>query len=382
MRASRSPCESLLRQKFKAIWRADNKAGLTTEVESDWVTVDATPPVVTFVRDAVGARAKRILDDDDVAYVGVTDFALRMLFDAFDPDSDIVKATWCLGSFPGACDTGEKVEIDYRRGEAVRDVGGLVDGVTYYSNFQVFNGAGNYADAITDGIRVDLKAPYCGSVMDGALFDRTAIGPTLVFNGVFVGDAKLTVLGGVQAGWVNFVDHGAGIGGYSATVVHQSMYGLVNDTNAAWKYVGMAGSTLYTMRLDHSQWYHTVVSTWDRLGNERKCYSDGFVFDATPPNTSLARLESALVMDPNWPGMQTVNHLIQASIEGIFDPETGIREYFVGAGTGPDGLDSIVPFISAGTSDGDVLLGGLELPDGDMMVTVCALLPCIIILVA
>ena len=222
-------------------------------------------------------------------------------------------------------------------------------------DWQVFNGAGNYYDAITDGFRVDLRAPYCGSVMDGATFDRTAIGPTIgVIGGVFVDDEKLAVVGGVQAGWTNFVDHGAGLGGYSVSVVHESMYGLVNDTNSNWKYVGMAGSTLLTKRLDHNQWYYTVVSTWDRLGNERKCYSDGFIFDATPPDTSLARLDSALVMDPNWPGMQTVNHLIQATIEGIFDPETGVREYFVAAGTGVGILekDNIVPFISAGTSDG------------------------------
>ena len=122
---------------FKAIWRADNLAGLSTEVESDWVTVDATRPEVPYVRDAVGARAKRILDDDDVAFVGVTDFMLRVVFEALDPESDITKAMWCLGSFPGACDTAEKVDIDYRRGEAVRDVGGLLDSVTYYSYLQV-----------------------------------------------------------------------------------------------------------------------------------------------------------------------------------------------------------------------------------------------------
>ena len=89
-----------------------------------------------------------------------------------------------------------------------------------------------------------------------------------------------------------FVDRGAGIGGYSVSVVPQSMVGKANDTNTPWTYVGQAGGALVSMRLDHTTKYFTVVSVWDRLGNERKCYSDGFVFDATQLDIYLGSEEA------------------------------------------------------------------------------------------
>ena len=71
--------------------------------------------------------------------------------------------------------------------------------------------------------------------------------------------------------------------------------------------------------------------------------------------------------------VQRINHQIQADIEGIFDPETAIAEYFVAAGTDEgEGKEAHVQFRSAGTSEGSLLLGGLSLPDGDVVVTVRA----------
>ena len=55
-------------ESFKAIWRTENAAGLSSESESNWITVDGTRPVISYARDAARLLdANRLLDDDDVS---------------------------------------------------------------------------------------------------------------------------------------------------------------------------------------------------------------------------------------------------------------------------------------------------------------------------
>ena len=94
---------------------------------------------------------------------------------------------------------------------------------------------------------------------------------------MFLTEDRRSIFGAVPVSWINFVDHGSGIGGYSVAIVDESINGAANGTNAAWHHAALAGSTLYNMVLEHGQQYYTVVSAWDGLGNERKCYSNGTV---------------------------------------------------------------------------------------------------------
>ena len=114
------------------------------------------------------------------------------------------------------------------------------------------------------------------------------------------------------------------------------------------------------IRLDHNTMYFGVVSVWDRLQNERKCLTNGVLFDATPPNMTLARLNNPLAFEN---GEQRIAHLIQVKVEGIVDPESGVREYLASLGTleKPQG---VLAFLSVGTYEGSVLMGGLLMEDG------------------
>ena len=245
-------------------------------------------------------------------FVGVSDFTLGLLVETFDDESDIIRSTWCLGSFPGACDAGDKVEIDdHRRGEESRSVAGLTDGVTYYSLFTSYNGAGNYQFVVTDGFRVDLKAPYCGVVMDGASYDRQAIGPSSLQYGMSVGDYEY--VGELPVSWYGMVDYGSGIKGHLAAIVSENTTAPGPNMSSVSVWTGplpaLSGSTYHLCRLTHATRYYSVDLVYDRLGNERLCFSDGFMFDATPPDVTNARLSNALATNPKYQSLQRVSHL-------------------------------------------------------------------------
>ena len=309
---------------FQAIWHAVNLAGLSSKVHSQWVTVDSTPPIFNdAVRDAVGGRPgiATLSDLEDVSFVGATEFVLRVLASAGDRESGIASATWCVGSFPGSCELSEAIEADVSEGELARSVAGLVDAASYYSTLRVTNGAGNVVGLSTNGFQVDTKPPSCGEVFDGTDYDRQAVGPSLVDDLVWVGPAHRIAVAQMPAAWLGFVDHGSGIASYALAIVPQGR--VANATE--FKFVGLAGSAMYTVRLDHAETYVAVVSSLDRLGNEVKCVSDGVIFDATQPDVSNATLTSRLTVNLDYPSLQRVTHLIQVPTRVDFDPSSCAR---------------------------------------------------------
>ena len=108
------------------------------------------------------------------------------------------------------------------------------------------------------------------------------------------------------------------------------------------------------------------------------CTSNGVYFDATPPNMSLATMSSHLAVTGPLPehtadrNVQSISHMILGDVLGIFDPETDVKQYYaaVGRGSLPE---SILPFQYVGSGGGEVLLGGLVLPEGKVNLTIRAL---------
>ena len=65
-----------------------------------------------------------------------------------------------------------------------------MDGVTYYSSLEVVNFAGGWAVMNSDGFKVDVRAPYCGLVLDGPSFDLAYVAPHSVAGFVWLGSDK------------------------------------------------------------------------------------------------------------------------------------------------------------------------------------------------
>ena len=357
-------------QSFFVKWRALNHASESTYVLSNVVTVDITKPRIKYVRDQVDGDTHfltaptNLLDPrspSDVKFVGATDFLASVRFRTWDPESGILEARWCLGTFPGACDAVPLEYANYRLMEGVRSVRGLIDGVWYYTFLEVYNGAGNPQTMVSNGFQVDVSPPECGIIVDGPGYQREFVGPTLA-RVVWTSADKLKGVGVLAAAWRPFKDAGCGTAGYAGGYAPESLLGLANESNTEFMRVGLGTTVKVSLVLEHTIIYHAVVSSWDRLTNEGKCYSAGVYFDATPPDMRNATIVSYLASRPGY-NVQRFDHMISAGITGVVDPESGIREISVALGDEAD-PESLRPFRSIGTADGQILIGALALPEG------------------
>ena len=354
------------RQSFYVEWKAYNQADLVTSVMSSVVTVDASAPLIDYVRDTFG---QLFLGGVEADVVSGTELEIGTTFAVRDPDSGIGSVAWCLGTFPGACDVIPPVLVEYRLQEAYNSVRGLVDSVYYYATIKVLNQAGDWAAATTDGFVVDVSAPKCAVVMDGPSFDRRYLGPTTARANAVEGANGREVVGEVKVSWFGFSDWFSGIGGYAVAVVPSAMLDEANSSNTEFVNVGLAGSTSFVQQLDHAETYYSVVKVWDRLLNARYCFSDGQLYDDTPPNVTLATLVSHLSLTSS--NVQKVVHMVHAEVEGIFDDESGVRQYYASVGV-PGEPEAYAELRSIGTSQGEVVIGGMEMAEGEATITIKA----------
>lgn len=144
-------------QMFVATWFAENYAELTTEVTSNVFMVDETKPVIRYVHDSVNPSVRHLRDMDDVSFVAETEMETQIELFTYDPESGILSSSWCLGTLPGACDVFGPLAVDHRIQSAAESVRGLIDSVTYFGTYTVWNSAGNFQVRASDGFRVDLK---------------------------------------------------------------------------------------------------------------------------------------------------------------------------------------------------------------------------------
>ena len=206
--------------------------------------------------------------------------------------------------------------------------------------------------------------------LDGPSFDRMWVGPSAMTDLIWLSTDQTSALGVLPVSWSRYVDFGSGIGGYAAAIVNASVLemGPLDEAIADFVPAGAdASQAKVYAAVQHAQRYFSVVLTNDRLGNRRACTSDGFTFDATPPDLSRAVLRSLLAVNDR--NMQRVVDGIHAEIRGAEDPESGIYQYWAALGVVGD-VESLAPFLFAGNSEGEILLGGLSLPQGQVVVTV------------
>lgn len=362
-----TPCQLFHGQSFYVKWEAVNGAELTKTVTSWPVTIDTSPPIALYVRDFT-------LNITDVDIVATDELDVVAYFDGYDLESGMLRASMCVGSFPGACDASDLEPINFKDRQARQSVANLADGARYFTTILMINGAGEWAMATSNGFKVDVSGPYCGSVFDGPSFDREFFGPNSVKHLLWESDELIIATGDLELTWADFVDYGSGVGGYHASLVRADLIETVNATNTAWVHTGLGESAVVpSPRLIHGHRYHTAVNAYDKLGNERLCTSDGMVFDATPPNVSLATISNLLAAPRYFSyGVQRADHTVHFVVAGIFDPESLLRQMYAAVSTTPGVTPPFEEFYPIGTTEGEALIGGLHMEDGEVDVIVRA----------
>ena len=359
-----------------------NKAELTNTINSTLVTIDATPPEVNYVRDVLGTAIPHLQTPvtEDASAVATDSLEIGCIFSVRDPESGLREVRWCLGSVPGMCDVAPPQQVPLQAREVQQSVTDLLDGVRYYSLVTVVNQAGSVVSMPSDGFVVDMSAPECGTVFDGPGYDRQYIGPSSGYLHLGVNNTA-SFTAEMQAAWIGFSDAATGIKRYEYGLVPAYHLWDANGTGIDFLNVGLSTTAVALRQLQHGVMYRSVVRASDLLGNARLCWSDGIIFDETPPNVTHAELHSMLgtqagesqTLAHSYAGaMQSVKHLVHLSISGIFDLESKLTKLMVAVGTDDD-AEAYAAFRSAGSSQGQLLVGGLNLPEGSSVVTVRAL---------
>lgn len=297
--------------------RATNAAGLLSTIgSSDGITVDTTAPPAPTVT-------------DDGAYTSnVTQLHARLA--CVDPESGVASYEYAVGTTPSGTDI-----VNWHSGGAGPDITitslSLSTGATYYISARATNGAGlTGAPAVSDGIKVDNTAP---------------VGLVVTDDGDFTGSVT-TMHGSWSAG-----DPESGIAKYRCCI------GTTAGSNNVADWLDVGNATEYTRTglslTNGATYYITVIATNGAGGAGAPVSSNGIKADFTAPSTPVASDTGVY-----W-GYKTS---LWASWTASDDPESGIAEYQVSAGTSRGATD-IAPWKSVGKVT-NYTISGLHLDDG------------------
>lgn len=296
--------------------RATNAAGLVSAVgSSDGITLDTTPPPAPGVT------------DDGVYTANATQLHARVA--CTDAESAIASYEYAVGTTA----LGTEI-VTWKSGGAGPDITAtgltLSTGVTYYISARAINGSGLTGPAASsDGIKVDNTPPVVQSVTDDGDFTSST--------------------SSLHGSW-SATDAESGIARYRYCIGT-----AVGSNNVAdWLDVGPATEHTRTgLSLVNSQTYYiSVIATSGAGGTSASVSSNGIKADFTAPTTPVVTDTGTY-----W-GYRTS---LWASWTAQ-DPESGIGEYQISAGTARGATD-VAAWLSVGTETNHTITG-LHLTDG------------------
>jgi hypothetical protein len=228
--------------------RATNGVGLSTDVTSDGVTVDNTPPVAGTVNDGVAA---------DIDYQTSTDTINANWSGFSDPESGIAGYEWAIGTTSGGTDIQGFTSVGITGTSATNSTLSLTNGTTYYVTVRATNGAGLTNTATSDGVTVDSTPPVAGMVNDGLAADIDYQTSTDTIN----------------ANWSGFSDPESGIAGYEWAIGTTSGGTDIQDFTSD----GIIGTsaTNSSLSLTNGTTYYVTIRATNGAGLSTGVTSDG-----------------------------------------------------------------------------------------------------------
>ena len=104
----------------------------------------------------------------DIDYQEDRDHISASWFKVEDPESDIVKLTWCIGSIPTSCDQMHDNLINVTSTKVTTFLPQPAnEGDKYYVTVTAVNGAGSSNVMVSNGVTIDYTSPTPGMVVVG-----------------------------------------------------------------------------------------------------------------------------------------------------------------------------------------------------------------------
>ncbi|XP_033124572.1 uncharacterized protein LOC117122905, partial [Anneissia japonica] len=291
--------------------KATDFVGLTSLSTSQGITVDSTPPTLSY---------NSIRVDDGVFY---STSSVEASWDGvfIDHESGISTYEWSIGSKPYWADiypntftssegaiTNENYPLN------------LQEGHHYYITVKAYNGAGLSSMACSGAIIVDTSPPSAGFVYDGPLKSPPE-------------DQDIQQdISTIFVNWGGFVDRGTQIISYSwkiglcpgcDDVMEEQHVGVATDAMADYLDL-IAGFT-----------YYPTVTACDAVDLCTEVTSDGVLVDNSPPVAGFV-FDGSSGADINF---QNSRRILEAHWWGFNDPHSGLSHFEWWAGTAPGGSD-------------------------------------------
>ncbi|XP_070572151.1 uncharacterized protein [Ptychodera flava] len=296
---------------YYATVRASDFVGLSSDVVSEGVTVDVTPPVKTDKSIDVGGAYLTSVSVISAKWNGVFE----------DQESGIDHYDWCIGARPGFADVVPCiVTMEPEINDANLNDLTLKEGYVYYITVTAYNGAGLSTTASSWGVIVDSSPPEHGMVYDGQSVED---------------DKDLdyqTHLDSLTARWKGFHEPHTDIVGYSWKIGTSPGY----DDILEEEFVGLGTEmSADDLNLRPGVIYYATVTACNAAELCTTVSSDGIIADNSPPVAGIV-----------YDGSSDGDHAYQASRTTIsahwfnfHDQHTQLSHYEWLAGTIPGGDD-------------------------------------------
>ena len=242
--------------KARFVVRAYTKAGLFSDLTSDGVIVDASPPVADKIYDG-----NQI--DADVRCAKWTNTFTANWGRFTDPHSPILQYTWAIQRLGAGLITSFKTTALNRSPTATNL--NLVSKESYCAVVRGYNEAGLYTQLRSDCVLIDHDAPQAGNVNDGHFSDVDY-------------QSEDTM---IAANWNGFKDgnKGSGIVEYKFKIAESS-----GNVIVPWTSTGNATNiTRNGLALKNNTKYIVTIRAIDAVGLNTDVTSDGVTVDTTHP---------------------------------------------------------------------------------------------------
>ena len=242
--------------KVRFVLRAYTKAGLFSDLRSDGVVVDASPPVAGTIYDGNKLGI-------DMKYAKWTSTFTANWGRFTDPHSPISRYTWAVQRLGAGLITSFKTTALNRSPTATNL--NLVSKESYCAVVRGYNEAGLYIQVKSDCVLIDHEAPQAGNVNDGHFSDIDY-------------QSEDTI---IAANWNGFTDEskGSGIVEYKYKITDSNGNIIVPWTSAG----NTTNITHGGLALKNNTKYFVTVKAIDAVGLNTVVTSDGITVDTTHP---------------------------------------------------------------------------------------------------
>ncbi|XP_053381647.1 uncharacterized protein LOC123555884 isoform X2 [Mercenaria mercenaria] len=308
--------------------KATDHAGLSTEIYSNELTIDSTPPR----SGTVGINGNK----GTSIYISSSTYELTL--SGFNDDqSGIEYFELATGSDEDLEDVQPKMKYfsDHIELELLDN---MQDGHQYYISVKAVNRAGLSSMPATVSFIPDRSAPTGGHVLDGDW--RTKKDLDFQKN-----------LGYIQGHWKGFTDSHSGVKYYRAGLGTKPY----QDDIEVFVDVGLQTDITWNGTYEVGTKYYITVEACNRAGTCRSLSSDGVVLDNSPPVHGIVKVGSSVHHHKYLPTGDSVH----ISWYGFEDPQSGIDHYEYCLGTKPL-LCNVLSF-SSGLLQSGIIKTGLNL---------------------